>query len=715
MNNREDPNIKVPEIDTEEARIARKAIVDNFNYIGASIENKRKAWQHILLDVYRRQDLKTYLSEYKEDPELTLHYSLIKQHAPRFAEALVASDKTAYDLITVGNYTLRKYIELSGYKNPEKGFISFSDDKQLNLIAEEVHKEEQVPKKYKRADIPEEDEKYKYKSYFELEEHLILEVLTSQDEYAFAYCEPNGEVKLIPEFNDIRPVELPIKADGEIARVVQLPDEGIREVSLLLPAELLAKIEAHIKQYCDLDKLDLKLCSFYPLFTWFYPKLNTVGYLRFLADTGKGKSRMARVVSDLCIYPLSAAGAGSFSGMMRMHELWRGTIRIDEIDTLSGKEDKEIKYHNLGFEAGQYFILSDKKDPRRQQVFDPFGPRVFCMREPFRDMATEGRLLSISPHETTSEDIPILLDKEYTKQTMQLRNEIARFALQHWHEVDSEKLMNFRNLGIEPRLQQLAMPLSVIFQLWQEGEETFKEYVLKRQQELKRERSMSWHGMMFNYVLELALGDEYAGEDYAGYYIPKNLIDSEKAKEFYDKDALIIQAITPAMVAKAFNTNPKTAAKTLRSIGFEVKSKKITYFVGDKPKSKHVRCFYVQDEKRWNEIVQRYCFDAKFTQVTQVTQPSHLTEIGNTNILLVLKEYSSIYSSVTSVTCVNHDVCDHCGINKKTTQYKGEWLCEDCISKIAEEADSNMSSEAFDEKFHAQQDKEAAKRMEEMQ
>ena len=75
---------------------------------------------------------------------------------------------------------------------------------------------------------------------------------------------------------------------------------------------------------------------------------------------------------------------------MRFHERWKGTLVIDESDLKGGTENAMIKFLNTGFEKGKYLILSDKNDPNRQQIFDPFGPKVIAMREPFGDNATEG-------------------------------------------------------------------------------------------------------------------------------------------------------------------------------------------------------------------------------------------------------------------------------------------------------------------------------------
>ncbi|MBK5191512.1 MAG: hypothetical protein JJE19_08470, partial [Methanosarcinales archaeon] len=333
----------------------------------------------------------------------------------------------------------------------------------------------------------ENEERFKRKAHFEKGGRLYLEILTRDEQYKYAHLNDSDDVELIDGVDDILPVELPVTKEGELALIVKMPDENVASSTLLSPVKLLEKIKAHISKYCDLPELGIQLGTYYVLFTWFYTKVNTVGYLRFLADTGKGKSRMLTVVSDICFYPTSAGGSSSFSGMMRTQEYWHGTLVMDEADWTGDKESSIVKYLNAGFERDKYFILSNKNDPSKQEVFDPFSTKIIAMREPFRDNATEGRLLSISPHETTKASIPILLGKEYYEEAAELRNEIARFVLVHWNDVDGEKMLDFRGLGIEPRLQQLAKPLSIIFQMWNDGEEIFKRYILKRQKELKKE------------------------------------------------------------------------------------------------------------------------------------------------------------------------------------------------------------------------------------
>ena len=533
----------------------------------------------------------------------------------------------------------------------------------------------------------EEKEKFKRKAYFEKDGRLYLEILTTDEQYKFAYINDQGKVELADAVDDVLPVELPIKIDGDLARnLVLLPDEDIATCRVLEPEELLNRIQSHIKRYCDMLDLDIALCSYYGLFTWFYIKVNTVGYLRFLADTGKGKSRMETVCSGICFYPIFAGGSGSFSGMMRTNERWHGTIVIDEADMRGAKESQMLKYFNLGFEAGKTFILSDKNDPKRQEVFEPFSPKIFGMRDHFRDNATEGRLLSISPHETTRQDIPIILKKEYYEEARKLRNEIARFVLNHWQDVDGENMVSFKGMGIEPRLQQLAMPLSIVFQLWKGGEETFKNYMKNRQKELKKGRARSWEGSMFNLVYDIAIGDEDLSDDF---------------KSFYEEGE--VQAITPSMIAKTMNTTTKTATITLQGIGFEVERRYITYHMqGEKDereeKKKQVRAYVVHDKRTWKEITQRYYYDEDEEEDTDVRIPE---------VLESKKYIDSVHGTVTSVLTVLKDE----GENKTVTDKTGKTLHG--AGTKTEDDDDNIRPEALDKNFQTKQNKEARKRLEE--
>ncbi len=426
--------------------------------------------------------------------------------------------------------------------------------------------------------------------YLYSEDRLYLQIRGFDGQMTFAYLD-KGQVRFTAQVSvgngrSVTPQPLPKGADGVEVPIVGMPDENISASPLLSAGELFNRVKKHIAIYVDLAPLDLELCCYYILFTWFYQKVNTLGYLRFIADTGKGKSRAQKVVGDLCFYPLTTSGASSFSGIARTSQYWRGTMVMDEADLAGDMAHQIIKFLNLGIERGQYYVLSDKQNPRLQQYFDPFMPKVLAMRKPFEDNATEGRLLSIATYETSNQDIPILLPlREYPAQVQTLRNYISRFVLEHWKGVDGGKMVSFNDLAIEPRLKQLAMPLSIVFQVWPEGIQQFKNYLLARQKDLRRERSMSWVGSLFNLVYSIASGDLDLSSAFAEYYS-----DSKPL------------AVTPTMVAKQMRSSPKAVTQALTSIGFTVESRRLP------GGSKKPRLYAVPNVKSWKEMVSRYYY-----------------------------------------------------------------------------------------------------------
>jgi hypothetical protein len=389
----------------------------------------------------------------------------------------------------------------------------------------------------------------------------------------------------------VKPRSLP-RIEGKEIDIVGIPDENVATTRLLNPDELYTRIKEHLTCYIDLPELDLELCVYYILFTWFYTKVKTLGYLRFLADTGKGKSRTQKVIGDLCFYPVFASGASTFSGIARLNNRWRGTLIMDEADTTGDKESQFVKYLNLGFERGKYYVLSDKQNPRLQEFFDPFSPKILAMRQPFRDNATEARVLSISPHETTNPNIPIILPEDYYTRMQQLRNKVALFTLHHFDDVKSNRMVVFDGMDIEPRLRQLAMPLSIVCQLWPDGATLFREYLARRQNEVRKVRSLSWEGSLVNLAYGIATGDTDLGEEFAGYYDATGQI----------------QVVTPTMVARMVKSSAKLVTQTLTGVGFEVEWRWVEINKDNQRVRKRTRAYCVPDSQTWTEIVSRYYY-----------------------------------------------------------------------------------------------------------
>ncbi|MDX8551565.1 hypothetical protein KHC33_07070 [Methanospirillum sp. J.3.6.1-F.2.7.3] len=448
----------------------------------------------------------------------------------------------------------------------------------------------------KKYDSPDEEELIRHIPYFEKGGILYLTCISEGDRYSYAHL-TEGTVEFSAEETDTSgmrtvPPELPIHQDrGTTSYIVGLPrTDLLKAAQLLSPGDLYTRIRDHLYRYLDAEERDYELFVYYALYSWYFPKCSTTPYLRFLGDTGKGKSRFLKVISDICFYHIRASGASSLSGIMRFKEKWMGTLLIDESDLKGDQSDPLVKYLNLGFEKDNPFLLTDKGDLSKIHIFDPFGPKLIAMRQPFRDSATEGRCLSFSPDETTREDIPPELPSRYTDEVAEIRALIARFTLEHWSEVSEDCMLSCNGMGIEGRLKQMARPLSVILTLFPDGQERFLQYLNARQKEIRRTRAESMEGGMFNYALSLAQGEE----DLMG--------DPEFGKYYYEGR---IQVVLPKMIAEGLKCSSRTVTRTLGGIDMELRQKRIQTAKG----IKNVRALFVPSRKKWTEIMQRYYFD----------------------------------------------------------------------------------------------------------
>ncbi|MDD1673921.1 MAG: hypothetical protein LUP99_05885 [Methanomicrobiales archaeon] len=448
-------------------------------------------------------------------------------------------------------------------------------------------------KKIPKGEIEAKEKKpeVKCRAWGELAGQLFFTVRTRAGQYFFASFKDGAltfsETLTLP-YGVVHPQPLPISRDGESIPIVGIPlRENMESSNGIAPEALFITLKDHLTRYIDVKSLDMEMIIHYILLTWFQGKVSTIPYLRLLGDTGKGKSRILDAVADLCFLPIIASGQSTSSGIMRYKELWHGTLRIDEADLKDGDTTHElIKYLNLGFERNRFFIKTDKMDPKQQEIFDPFCAKIIGMRQPFTDNATEGRVLSISPEETTRVDLPVLLPVNYSDEVDRLRGVLARFALEHWHEVKGDKMVDLSDEEIEARIKQLALPLSIVLQLFPDGEERFRIYIRERQMEVIRTRAASWEGQLFNTAVDLALGDADPPEGYSGYT---------------DREGML-QAVTAAMLAKSMGTSPKDVNQAMKGIGFVVEMPHI--IIGGQRKT--ARALKLESEKRWIEASKRY-------------------------------------------------------------------------------------------------------------
>ena len=455
---------------------------------------------------------------------------------------------------------------------------------------------------------------YEKAAFVETPDRIYLAVRGEEEKYYFAYLDTETDKIILAEELKIdgkRYIPLIPKLDEKGHSLpVEYPTTNIINMEQIETGELFYKIKEHLRKYIDLPENDLELAVFFLLFSWFYRKSNTAAYLRFLGDSGKGKSRMLTVVGDLCFYPLMIAGTATRSAIMRTQEMVKGTLVLDEADFRGDKENDMVKFINAGFERRKIAIMSNRNDPSKIEAYDPFSPKLFAMREPFRDAATEGRILSISPYETTRTDIPPVLPPEYQEETQKLRDTIAAWMLRNWDRVNGEALDLVRQLPVEPRLKQLAAPLSIILPLFGDGtmENAFVKWLLERQKKIAEQRATSAEGMIFNAIVDIAQGI-VRGRD-----LPQKF---EKYIDYaYDEEDGKITVITASMLSELTGMSAGKIGRLLQEIGFHIKRRTIS-IMDSKVRGRYI---YLDDTRRWVEGWRKYRINESISEVPDIVK-----------------------------------------------------------------------------------------------
>ncbi len=137
-------------------------------------------------------------------------------------------------------------------------------------------------------------------------------------------------------------------------------------------------------------------------------------------------------------------GGGDMSNdiikLLNLGSFWGNLIwRVEEVYRMDGAKE----YQTVGFRV--------------------YGPKLIAMREPFKDIATESRCITIkcSEHEAAelqAAGIPLFVDDSFYRQAAAMRGMLLRWRLEHWLpeiHVDESLL----DVEISNRLNQVTMPL----------------------------------------------------------------------------------------------------------------------------------------------------------------------------------------------------------------------------------------------------------------
>ena len=220
-------------------------------------------------------------------------------------------------------------------------------------------------------------------------------------------------------------------------------------------------------------------------------------YLRVIGDWGSGKTRFLQVVGSICFRPIFASGAITPAPIFRILDMFRGTLVLDEADFKESSAWTDmVKILNNGYRPGFPVLRADKEDgkwyPRGYQVF---GPKLIATRFRFEDEALESRCLTANMLPLTRPDIPRVLPHSFQDEINALRSKLITFRLHNLFKLKQSEFPNeLLEVGLQPRLQEILMPLRVLAISDQRLSDTLSFFIKRQQESLLSRRRESADG-----------------------------------------------------------------------------------------------------------------------------------------------------------------------------------------------------------------------------
>jgi Domain of unknown function (DUF3854) len=399
---------------------------------------------------------------------------------------------------------------------------------------------------------------------FILRDGTIGEVVIdgAMDERSFVIRGPSGARSNVSDFpmgnTDYKPMN-----DGLAGHTVVFASAVSAYASL---GDLLAEVRAFIHRYVELPSNFEAIASLYILLSWVYDPLPTLPYLRALGDYGSGKTRFLDVTGAIVFRAIRAAGATSPSPIFRIIDMYGGSLVLDEADFARSDAISEIvKILNSGYKPGSPVLRSEPTNSKNWEPhsYNVFGPKILATRKRWTDRALESRCLTWESEGLTREDIPLVLGPRFRSEAAVLRCKLLGFRLDYLPKVLNFNLEDARPVGnLEPRLQEILLPLKAIAEGDSTLEATLDEFIKGMQEEIMEDRRNSLQALTLETILSIRKEDgELSAKE-----ISERLNQGDLIKEHLDRLEQTISPRRVAAVIKNFGLKTRQDATSRRAI-----------------------------------------------------------------------------------------------------------------------------------------------------
>lgn len=314
------------------------------------------------------------------------------------------------------------------------------------------------------------------------------------------YSKLNDTFEIVREMEYCEKIYRPIIDKTLIKGGVGLPT-GVVEYENTL--EIIDDMTDFLNKYIQLPPFFEKLLPQLVLFYWVYEKFPFVPYLHFIGGTGTGKSTAMDVLGSICYKPIDTTGSLTIASVFRLSTTWKGTLLIDEFDTVGEKKGEMVSFLKSGV-SNRLLFRTEGEKKKDVEAYTVKSPKIFTSENPISDAGLQSRTIEIKM-DKNKRRLPLYKLPHYYEEAQNIKNKLLLWRLRNFNKVDlSEIEYGFKELeSFDRRVQQIITPIYYF-----SDKDTKKQILIfatEQEIETKRLRRESLEGQIFEIIYDNVL------------------------------------------------------------------------------------------------------------------------------------------------------------------------------------------------------------------
>ena len=266
-------------------------------------------------------------------------------------------------------------------------------------------------------------------------------------------------------------------------------------------SEIINQIRDFLIKYVQLPTFYENLLPQLVLFYWVYEKFPFVPYLHFIGGTGTGKTTAMETLGSICYKPIDTTGSLTIASLFRLATSWKGTLLIDEFNTVGGEESGEMISFLKSGVSNRLIFRTEGEKKKEVEVYIVKSPKVFTSENPITDAGLQSRTLEIKM-DKNNRRVPLYKLPHYHQEAQEIRNKLLLWRLRNFSKVDLSKI-EFGYPELEPfdrRVQQILTPIYYFSD--DAARKQIAVFAKEQEIETKRQRRESLDGLIFEVIYD---------------------------------------------------------------------------------------------------------------------------------------------------------------------------------------------------------------------